>query len=153
MLDKEVYAQVKKAMVNNPFLTYKQAIPFEEMGSLYSQADLVVNSSLEEGHSAAVCEAMGLGLPVIARRNDGNEAVIEHGKTGYLFYDQDQFLECVDRWLSNQKRAEQMLRQAKKTLKSGITQNGRLRLILLCYQKLHKGSSPWLWNLGPRCVA
>lgn len=134
--DKEVYAQVKKAMVKHPFLTYKQAIPFEEMGSLYSQADLVVNSSLEEGHSAAVCEAMGLGLPVIARRNDGNEAVIEHGKTGYLFYDQDQFIDYVDRWLSNQKRAEQMLRQAKKTFKERYDPEREIEAYLALLSKI-----------------
>lgn len=30
-------------------------------------------------------KAMDLGTPVIARRNDGNEALIQHGVTGFLF--------------------------------------------------------------------
>ena len=30
-------------------------------------------------------QAMALGMPVIARRNDGNSAVIDHRSTGLLF--------------------------------------------------------------------
>ena len=30
-------------------------------------------------------QAMALGMPVIARRNDGNSAIIDHRSTGLLF--------------------------------------------------------------------
>ncbi|KAG8515019.1 Glycosyltransferase 1 domain-containing protein 1 [Galemys pyrenaicus] len=47
----------------------------------------LVNSSVSEGMSAAILEAMALEVPVLARRIPGNAAVVEHGVTGLLFSD------------------------------------------------------------------
>ncbi|EPQ20291.1 Glycosyltransferase 1 domain-containing protein 1 [Myotis brandtii] len=47
----------------------------------------LVNSSLSEGMSAAILEAMDLEVPVLARNIPGNAAVVQHGVTGLLFSD------------------------------------------------------------------
>ncbi|XP_069894072.1 glycosyltransferase 1 domain-containing protein 1-like, partial [Dipodomys merriami] len=47
----------------------------------------LVNSSLSEGMSAAILEAMDLEVPVLARNIPGNAAVVEHEVTGLLFSD------------------------------------------------------------------
>lgn len=49
------------------------------------QADVTLNTSISEGQSAAVLEAMALGCIVVARRNEGNAAVIVNGVNGWLF--------------------------------------------------------------------
>ncbi|XP_048763580.2 glycosyltransferase 1 domain-containing protein 1-like isoform X2 [Ostrea edulis] len=41
-------------------------------------------------------EAMDLGTPVIARRNGGNEALIQHGVTGFLFSSPEEFKEIAE---------------------------------------------------------
>ncbi|WP_158234849.1 glycosyltransferase, partial [Pseudomonas sp. 2995-1] len=70
-------------------------IAFEEMGNIFAEADLVINSSYEEGQSTAVCEAMGLGVPVIVRKNAGNCSVVTHEKTGFVYEDPTQFIDLV----------------------------------------------------------
>ena len=40
---------------------------------------------ISEGMSLALLEAMAVGVPVSARRNSGNVALIDDGKTGFLF--------------------------------------------------------------------
>ena len=46
--------------------------------------DIFVCSSLSEGLSNTILEAMACGLPVIATRVGGNPEIVSHGKTGYL---------------------------------------------------------------------
>ncbi|NXA37435.1 GL1D1 protein, partial [Eudromia elegans] len=52
----------------------------------------VVNSSISEGMSAAILEAMDLGIPVLARNIPGNAAIIKHKDTGLLFSDPQEFV-------------------------------------------------------------
>lgn len=47
--------------------------------------DVFVQSSLSEGMSNTVLEAMATGLPVIATSVGGNAEVVEEGRTGHLF--------------------------------------------------------------------
>ena len=53
--------------------------------AIYQSADCLVNPSLYEGLSNVVLEAMACGLPVIASNVPGNDALVLHGETGFLF--------------------------------------------------------------------
>ncbi|XP_056586058.1 glycosyltransferase 1 domain-containing protein 1 isoform X3 [Triplophysa dalaica] len=57
----------------------------EELHAAMQKSFTLVNSSLSEGMSAAVLEAMDLGLPVLARDIPGNGAIIKHEVTGLLY--------------------------------------------------------------------
>lgn len=50
----------------------------------YQQADCLLNLSWYEGMPNVVLEAMACGLPVVASHVIGNDAVVQHEKTGYL---------------------------------------------------------------------
>jgi glycosyltransferase involved in cell wall biosynthesis len=56
-----------------------------QMLAAIAEADLVLNSSLSEGMCGTLLEAMRLGIPVVARRNAGNESLVIHGHTGLLY--------------------------------------------------------------------
>lgn len=72
-----------------PWARHIGAVPHAQMGSLLSQADVIVNSSISEGGMAnSVLEALWLGRAVLASDIEGNRSVIEHGKTGLLFRDE-----------------------------------------------------------------
>lgn len=49
------------------------------------EADLLLNTSESEGLSNAILEALGCGVPVLARDIPGNRAVIAEGVTGLCF--------------------------------------------------------------------
>ena len=57
----------------------------DSLREIYRSADCLVNPSLCEGMPNVVLEAMACGLPVIASRVPGNDAVVRHGETGWLF--------------------------------------------------------------------
>ena len=56
-----------------------------ELRQYYQQAVCILNPSLCEGMPNVVLEAMACGLPAIASDVAGNEAVVRHGETGFLF--------------------------------------------------------------------
>ncbi|MBW2130342.1 MAG: glycosyltransferase [Deltaproteobacteria bacterium] len=55
-----------------------------------SASDIFVNSSLSEGISIAILEAMGAGVPVVATAVGGNPDLIRHGETGLLVEPKDE---------------------------------------------------------------
>ncbi len=57
----------------------------ERLRQIYQESHCLVNSSLCEGMSNAVLEAMASGLPVIASAVLGNTDTIVHGESGLLF--------------------------------------------------------------------
>ncbi|XP_004690695.1 PREDICTED: glycosyltransferase 1 domain-containing protein 1 [Condylura cristata] len=73
----------------------------------------LVNSSVSEGMSAAILEAMALEVPVLARHIPGNAAVVKHGVTGLLFSDPQEFVQLAKRLVSDP------------TLEKDIAANGR----------------------------
>jgi glycosyltransferase involved in cell wall biosynthesis len=57
---------------------------------LRHDADVLLNSSHTEGQCGALLEAMALGVPVVARHNEGNDALVAHGVTGLLYHTPDE---------------------------------------------------------------
>lgn len=85
VLDEQVHQKVVERVKEKDWFHYLEAVPIEQMNSIYEKADYVLNTSISEGQSAAVLEAMSVGKTVVARHNSGNASVIEDGKTGILF--------------------------------------------------------------------
>lgn len=59
-------------------------IPFKKMKSYYLMMDLYLSTSLWEGMSYSILEAMSYGIPVIATDVDGNADIINHTVNGLL---------------------------------------------------------------------
>lgn len=60
-----------------------------------------INTSINEGMSLAILEAMMLKCPVLARNNFGNKSIVQHESTGLLFDTQNDLLVCLKRLLKN----------------------------------------------------
>jgi len=56
----------------------------KNLPELYRTSDIYLNSSIHEGFSNAVMEAMAHGLPVVATRSGDIEKQVAHGKNGYI---------------------------------------------------------------------
>ncbi|MFN3191385.1 MAG: glycosyltransferase [Aureliella sp.] len=57
----------------------------QDAKELMAGFDLLWNGSLYEGQSNTILEAMSLGLPVVASNIPGNNELVDHEKSGYLF--------------------------------------------------------------------
>ncbi|KAJ3603814.1 hypothetical protein NHX12_028555 [Muraenolepis orangiensis] len=73
----------------------------------------VVNSSVSEGMSAAILEAMHLEVPVVARDIPGNAAVVQHNVTGLLYSTPQEFVCQSQRLLSDGELRKSVVRKAK----------------------------------------
>jgi glycosyltransferase involved in cell wall biosynthesis len=57
----------------------------KSMRAHYQRADCLVNTSIYEGMSNTLLEAMACGLPVVASKVVGNTEMVDHGRNGFLF--------------------------------------------------------------------
>ena len=97
----------QKGLSDRLLLTGLVSNPFD----YYRAADLFVLSSRYEGFPNALCEAMSVGLPVVATRaSAGVEAIVRHGKDGLLVRvdDIDALAAALSSLMSDPLRREQM---------------------------------------------
>lgn len=66
-----------------------------DIHSCIKQVSGLVNTSINEGMSNSILEAMKLRCPVYARNNEGNRSLISHKITGFLFDTKYDFLSCL----------------------------------------------------------
>lgn len=86
---------------------------------LYKLMDVKVISSIYEGTTLTVFEAMAIGTPVVATTVDGVEEVIEDGATGMLVPPKDaaSIAEVVTDLLTNPDRAQRLSERAEQAVK------------------------------------
>ncbi|XP_031704794.1 glycosyltransferase 1 domain-containing protein 1 isoform X3 [Anarrhichthys ocellatus] len=84
-----------------------------ELHAAMKRCFTVVNSSVSEGMSAAILEAMDLGVPVCARDIPGNAAVVHHEFTGLLYSSPQEFVHQSQRLLSDHELRERVVRNGK----------------------------------------
>ncbi|KAK2837576.1 hypothetical protein Q5P01_014788 [Channa striata] len=85
----------------------------QELHAAMKRCFAVVNSSISEGMSAAILEAMDLGVPVLARDIPGNAAVVQHEFTGLLYSSPQEFVHQSQRLLSDPELRERVARNGK----------------------------------------
>ena len=93
-------------------------LPRSALPGMYQSADCLVNPSFYEGMPNVVLEAMASGLPVIASKVPGHDALVVDGETGFLFD-----LQEPDRLLSALKRMKDV------DLCRRMGANGRVRVV------------------------
>ena len=102
VLEADEAARVRALVeANRGWARWLDPLPHHRMGGLYERADAVLNTSLSEGQSSAVLEAMAQGVPVLAADIPGNRSVVADGATGLLFRDKEQFLAQARRLLAD----------------------------------------------------
>lgn len=84
-----------------------------ELHAAMKRCFAVVNSSVSEGMSAAILEAMDLGVPVLARDIPGNAAVVRHEVTGLLYSTPQEFVHQSRRLSADRELRERLVRNGK----------------------------------------
>ncbi|NWS11845.1 GL1D1 protein, partial [Pachyramphus minor] len=85
-------SEVKEKVKRAPGVHLLQELPQDDLHAAMRRCFAVVNSSISEGMSAAILEAMDLEVPVLARDIPGNAAIIKHEETGLLFSNPQEFV-------------------------------------------------------------
>ncbi|XP_053480045.1 glycosyltransferase 1 domain-containing protein 1 isoform X2 [Ictalurus furcatus] len=86
----------------------------EELHAAMRKSFAVVNSSVSEGMSAAILEAMDLSVPVLARDIPGNAAVVRHEHSGLLYSSPEEFVLLSKRLLRDEELQENLRTNGKR---------------------------------------
>nr|XP_015221927.1 PREDICTED: glycosyltransferase 1 domain-containing protein 1 isoform X2 [Lepisosteus oculatus] len=113
LFTEEVEVNVKRA--KGVFLAAERRQ--QDLHAAMRRSVAVVNSSVSEGMSAAILEAMDLEVPVVARNIPGNAAVIKHEETGLLFSNPQEFVDLSRKLLAEPSLRERLVSKAKKYVK------------------------------------
>jgi glycosyltransferase involved in cell wall biosynthesis len=76
------------------------------MASALGEADEVINNAQSEGLANALLEAATLGVPILARNNPGNAAVVHHRVNGLLYDDDRECARLAGRLLDQELRRQ-----------------------------------------------
>ncbi len=93
--DPEYSRGVVQEAEREPGVRVLPALSWERMGAAYADADVVLNTSIDEGMSASILEAGCLARPVVASRVPGNETLVTHKETGLLYDDEESMCKSV----------------------------------------------------------
>ncbi|WP_071394676.1 glycosyltransferase [Bacillus tuaregi] len=112
-LDERVKQEVHKKTEKRPWMNYAGVVPYEVMKVWYEQAQIIINTSQSEGQSLAVMEAMAMGKPVIARKNEANLQLVTHETTGWLYESMDEFKHAIHSIIHNPSLRESVVEKAR----------------------------------------
>ncbi len=115
---------------------WQGAVLARAMPGVYAAADAVLNSSLSEGMSNALLEAMAMGVPVLARAIEGNRALVRRNRTGLLFSSEGEFLRQAERLLTDTRLRRRLTAGAFAQVRRRHSAAGEVRAHLRLYRKL-----------------
>ncbi|KEF35991.1 glycosyltransferase [Schinkia azotoformans MEV2011] len=134
VLDENIYETLNQYIEKYSWIHFWENVPIENMVSLYKWAHIVLNTSISEGQSSAILEAMEMGCVVLARNNPGNASIIEDGVNGYLFNDGKEFLNKINVVLTEQEKAQRIIQNAKNFVQTNHYFEDEIKAFIKLYQ-------------------
>jgi len=113
-------------------------VSHDEMPGLYGEAAIVLNTSISEGLSNAVLEAMYFARPILASDCEGNMAAFTEGKEG-LFYkegDEEDFIKKARLLLNDSTLSLELGRNGRERILHGHNLDGEIDAHISLYKEL-----------------
>jgi glycosyltransferase involved in cell wall biosynthesis len=113
-------------------------VPNDQLPELLCSADVYVSTSISDGTSASLIEAMSCGLPVVVTKIPGNEEWVDHGKNGLLFPPRDSraLAEDIVSILRNENLRSMMREENLKLTKKRADWEKNSQIFLRCVEDL-----------------
>jgi glycosyltransferase involved in cell wall biosynthesis len=100
-LDDSLVKSLKHMQFSNKNFYYINGLNDCEAHAFIRSSWAFINTSINEGMSLAVLEAMKLKVPVIVRKNFGNCSLVKHKVNGLVFENKNDFIENILDLLNN----------------------------------------------------
>jgi len=117
--------------------SYLGELSQHETRRLMYASDIFLNTSISEGMSGAILEAMAESLPVIATRNSGNAALVDNNKNGFLVLlnDQEDLIEKLMCLISDKTLRDHMGAKGRDKVEKYYTPEQEIDRLLKVYEK------------------
>lgn len=118
-------------------LSYLGELSQHETRLLMYSSDIFLNTSISEGMSGAILEAMAESLPVIATRNSGNAALVDNNESGFLVLlnEPDDLVEKLMRLISDKELRDNMGAKGKEIIAKKHLAELEIDRLLKVYEK------------------
>jgi glycosyltransferase involved in cell wall biosynthesis len=105
---------------------------------LYQAMDVFCLSSIREGLPNVMLEAMALQTPVVATRIAGVPRLVQHEANGLLVepHDEQALVGALGRMLADEPLRKELARQARKTIETSYSFQGRMDKVRALYDRL-----------------
>nr|XP_030141954.1 glycosyltransferase 1 domain-containing protein 1 [Taeniopygia guttata] len=129
-------SEVKERVKRFPGVHVLQELPQQELHAALRRSLALVNSSVSEGMSAAILEAMDLEIPVLARNIPGNAAIVKHKETGLLFSTPQEFIALSKSLMNDPILEKEIITRAKDYVKKHHSWEGERKTYQNLVQRL-----------------
>ncbi|GLB61292.1 hypothetical protein NCCP133_34220 [Cytobacillus sp. NCCP-133] len=126
---------------HNDWVQYLGQVPHKQMGEIYKLADTVLNTSHSEGQPAAILEAMGYSVTVLASNNLGNRNIIVNQETGFIYTNPIEFLDYAEKLVNNYEMRTKIGQAAKFYVECNHSSEYEARTLQKIYKSI-LGKSP-----------
>ena len=111
--DLEKYKDLVKKLQIEDKVIFTGKVPWDEVPLYYACADIFATASHTETQGLTVIEAMASSLPVVALNDDAFRTVIVEGLNGYLFNDKKEYIDIIEKLLSDDEEMIKLGSQAR----------------------------------------
>ena len=134
----DLKAQTELLKLNEYIIFVGKQAP-DEVQYYYNMGNVFVTASTSETQGLTYIEAMGAGLPVIARYDDCLESVLVEGETGYTFRDSTSFIDKVIKYYNDTDEQKQFMynKALEKASEFSLESFGD-RVVQVYYQAIHR---------------
>ena len=132
--------RIRELLGAAPFAAWLGDVPYEQMGTLYARADIVLNCSHFEGMPNSLLEAMALARPVLAADIPGNHSLVHDNKTGWLYSDEVDFRAHVTRLMADAALCAEVGKRAREYVQSEFSPGSEAERYIELYTALRAAS-------------
>lgn len=129
---------LSKALGVEDRIIWLGAIPHEELPRYLSLASVFVQPSISESFGISICEAMAMGIPVVASRSGGVPEVVEDGVNGFLVTPGDikKVAESIDILLADSNMRRTMGKEGRAKIELMFTWNSVAERVMEGYKEV-----------------
>ena len=98
-----------------PDVVFAGMVPAEQVADWYQLGDLFVSASTSETQGLTYAEALAAGVPVLCRADPCLLGVVRDGENGWQYWDQEDFFQKLEGFLTQPQRREALARGARET--------------------------------------
>lgn len=117
-------------------LIFTGMIDSSKVGNFYSKADVFVSASTSETQGLTFIESMACSTPIICRHDDCLDGVLIEGKTGFGYDTEEEFIDCLNQILDNEKLRDKMGKNCKQLVDENYTEDSFANKIEKIYKKV-----------------
>ncbi|WP_404332839.1 glycosyltransferase family 4 protein [Mesobacillus maritimus] len=125
---------------NQQWVQYIGEVPHQKMGTIYHQADVLLNTSYTEGQSTAIMEGMASELPVLVSNNNGNRSLVSNGLTGFVYENIFDFYDYAKQLILNPNKRRELGKAAKQYITKHHTNSNEAMSLLEIYNHIYNES-------------